>query len=145
MGERSKPQKGKYLVSHEALSSPDKIYTFFKTDITNSLQRHVSNQLTLCMLVYVTRKADKGMGPSCLIEPRRRKGWIFWGSISGGRGKGPCLFGEKEWGTINKQSYCERIVPLVHCWMRLNSDLVLMHDGAPGHAAKETIKELEEK
>jgi hypothetical protein len=56
--------------------------------------------------------------------------------------KGLCLFWEKEWGSINKDSYCERIIPLVDGWIRMNSQLKPMQDGAPSHAAASTIKEL---
>lgn len=69
---------------------------------------------------------------------------MFWGSISGQK-KGPYLFWEKDWGTINKDSYCEDIVPIIHGWIRLNPDLILMQDGAPGHAAKDTIQELQDR
>ena len=62
--------------------------------------------------------------------------------------KGPCLFWEKEWGTIGSKSYCERIVPIIDGYIRLNRQqsqsqyLQLMQDGAPGHASKDTKEEL---
>ena len=55
------------------------------------------------------------------------------------------MFWEKDWGSINQQSYCEHIVPLIHGWIRLHPELSLMQDGAPGHAAKATIEELSER
>jgi hypothetical protein len=62
---------------------------------------------------FCTRKK----GPSELFHPdyvqhkwQRRIGWMFWGCISGKYGKGVGLFWEKQWGTINTQSYCEHIV-----------------------------------
>ena len=91
---------------------------------------------------FVTRKAGEELDPTCLIEKiQRKKGWMFWGCIHGAV-KGPSLFWEKEWGTINKESYQERIVPIIDGWMRMNPGLKLMQDGAPGHAAKETRDEL---
>jgi transposase len=66
---------------------------------------------------------------------------MFWGCFSGGV-KGPCLFWAKEWGSINKERYCERIVPLVHRWLRMHPELVFMQDGAPGHSAAFTVEEL---
>ena len=70
---------------------------------------------------------------------------MFWGSFHGDT-KGPCLFWEKEWGSINSQSYCERIAPIIDGYMRLmknsNYYLQLMQDGAPGHASSETTREL---
>ena len=48
--------------------------------------------------IYITRRAGEENDPDCLNErPARRKGWMFWGCFSGGLGKGPCLFWEKEW------------------------------------------------
>ena len=69
---------------------------------------------------------------------------MFWGCFSGGV-KGPSLFWEKEWGLINKDSYCERIVPLIYGWIRLYPYLQFMQDGAPGHAAGVTKDELRER
>ncbi|KAG5299911.1 hypothetical protein I7I50_06552 [Histoplasma capsulatum G186AR] len=74
---------------------------------------------------------------------QRKRGWMFWGSFNGIT-KGPCLFWEKDWGTINKTSYRERIVPLIHGWIQMNPGLKLMQDGAPGHAAAETSQDLQE-
>ena len=69
---------------------------------------------------------------------------MFWACFSGSK-KGPCLFWEKDWGTITKESYCERIVPLVHGWMRLSPGLLFMQDNAPSHAAQYTLDELSER
>ena len=69
---------------------------------------------------------------------------MFWGRFSGGV-KGPSIFWEKEWGSINKDSYCERIVPLIHGWIRLHPHLQFMQDGAPGHTAGVTKDELRER
>jgi transposase len=94
---------------------------------------------------WVTRKAGEELNPTCVIDkiPKKR-GWMFWACFSGAI-KGPSLFWEKEWKSINKESYCERIVPLVHGWLRLNPDLQFMQDSAPGHAAGYTLTELEER
>jgi transposase len=69
---------------------------------------------------------------------------MFWGSFSGSI-KGPCVFWGKDWGTINKESYSEHIIPLIHGWMRLNPGLSFMQDNAPGHAAKYTREEFLER
>jgi len=55
--------------------------------------------------------------------------------------KGPYLFWE-EWRCINKTSYCEKIVPLIHGWIRMNPHLQFMQDGALGHSATSTKGEL---
>jgi hypothetical protein len=39
---------------------------------------------------------------------------MFWGIISGKYGKGLGIFWEKSWGKINRFSYSERIIPLLH-------------------------------
>ena len=69
---------------------------------------------------------------------------MFWGGFNG-KTKGPCLFWEKEWGTIGQQNYSERIVPLIDGWIRLNPGLILMQDGAPGHTGSNTRTELAER
>jgi hypothetical protein len=69
---------------------------------------------------------------------------MFWGSFSGSL-KGPGLFWEKDWGTIGATSYRERIVPIIHGWLQMNPELILMQDGAPGHAAAETQEDLHER
>jgi len=48
----------------------------------------------------------------------------------------------KEWGSINQITYSERIVPLIHRWLRLNPDLHLMQDHSPGHNGEWTLEEL---
>jgi transposase len=69
---------------------------------------------------------------------------MFWGCFSSSA-KGPSIFWEKEWGSINKERYCKRIVPLVHGWLRFHPDLSFMQDGAPGHSAEYTINDLRER
>ena len=95
----------------------------------------------------MTRRAGEEFDPTCIVERvQRQSEWMFWGSFSGGElGKGPSLFWEKEWGTINKEVYCERTVPLIHEWFRLHKELVLMQNGAPDHFADYTQTELRER
>lgn len=66
---------------------------------------------------------------------------MFWGGFNGTT-KGPCLFWEKEWGTIGQQSYSDRIIPLIDGWIRMNPNIQLMQDGAPGHTGGNTRAEL---
>jgi transposase len=67
---------------------------------------------------------------------------------SGASGKGPGIFWEKEWGSINEDSYQQHTVPIIQGWIRLNEfnniPLVLMQDNASGHASKST-RELQER
>jgi hypothetical protein len=75
-------------------------------------------------------------------ENTQKKGWMFWGCFSGVSGKGPGLFWEKEWGSINQYSYQEHTLPLIDAWIHENRrrgiELLFMQDGAPGHAAQST-------
>jgi hypothetical protein len=76
--------------------------------------------------IWVIRKPGEELDSICIVEKiRRKRGWMFWGCFSGLR-KGPCLFWEKEWKSINKESYCNRIVSLVHGWLYLNPTLKFM-------------------
>jgi hypothetical protein len=69
---------------------------------------------------------------------------MFWGYFNGST-KGPCVFWEKDWGYISSTTYMERIVPIVHRWIRMNPGLSFMQDSAPGHAARATIDEFRER
>jgi len=98
---------------------------------------------------WVTRRAGEEWDPTCIVEKHlRKKGWMFWGSFHGTT-KGPGLFWEKDWGTIGAESYRDHTVPLIHGYIELmrrqGVNLVLMQDGAPGHAASDTKKDLQER
>jgi len=69
---------------------------------------------------------------------------MFWGGFNGIT-KGLCLFWEKDWGSINQTTYSERVVPLIHRWLRLHPDLRLMQDYAPGHNGGATLEELRDR
>jgi len=94
---------------------------------------------------WVTRRPGEEWDDTCIIErEQRKKGWMFWGCFHGIT-PGPGIFWEKDWGTINAESYQAHIIPVIHGYIRLNPGLVLMQDGAPGHAAIDTRRELEER
>jgi hypothetical protein len=69
---------------------------------------------------------------------------MFWACFAGYI-KGPSLFWGKEWGTIDAETYCQHIIPLVEGWLKMNPELVFMQDNAPGHRAAETRAELRER
>ncbi|EED12610.1 transposable element tc3 transposase, putative [Talaromyces stipitatus ATCC 10500] len=95
--------------------------------------------------IWVTRKAGEELEETCIrSSPARKRGWMFWATFHGNN-KGPCLFWEREWGTINSERYCQRVIPIIDGYIRLLRDdiwLQFMQDGAPGHASKETLEEL---
>ena len=66
---------------------------------------------------------------------------MFWGSFYGNK-KGPSCLWEKEWGSINTESYITYILPLIEECIRQDSQLQFMQDGAPGHRSKATKAEL---
>lgn len=98
----------------------------------------------------VLRRPNEEWHKDCIEEKvQRKKGWMFWGSFYGCC-KGPGVFWEKDWGTINAKTYCQRILPVVAQFLADNNglrgeerELIFMQDNAPGHAAKETIAMIE--
>jgi transposase len=98
---------------------------------------------------WVTRRPGEEWDPTCIVEKhQRKKGWMFWGCFHG-HTKGPGIFWEKDWGSINKDSYQAHTVPIIHGYIemmrRQGVYLVLMQDGAPGHAAGDTREDLRER
>jgi ketohexokinase/beta-glucosidase len=100
---------------------------------------------------YITRKAGEELEDTCIVEkPRKTGGWMFWGSFHGNI-KGPSLFWEKKWGNITAESYCRHTVPIIANYIQANADplfgplLEFMHDNAPGHAAVETVAEMQKR
>ena len=95
--------------------------------------------------VFITRRPGEELDPTCLVERiQRSPGWMFWGCFHSNI-KGPSIFWEKDWGSINQQTYCDHTVPVVHGWIRMNSGLQFMQDNAPGHAAAATRAEFAER
>jgi len=92
------------------------------------------------------RKSGEELKPTCIIDKIQRKsGWIFWGCFSDLTGKGPGVFWEKAWKSINKDSYIEYTIPVIDEFIHRYPELFLMQDHAPGHAAKLTFTEFEKR
>lgn len=53
-------------------------------------------------------------------------------------------FGKKI-GVAGQDSYQQKIVPLIDGWIRINPELILMQDSAPGHVAKRTLDDSRER
>lgn len=97
--------------------------------------------------IYITRKPGEELDPTCIIEKVQRKsGWMFWGCFHGST-KGPGLFWEKDWGSINTNSYQQHTIPIVHGWIKIQKpqQLLFMQDNAPGHAATETRADIRDR
>jgi len=94
--------------------------------------------------IWVTRKAGEEHEDTCLFsKQQRRRGWMFWGSFSGTK-KGPCVFWEKDWKSIDSERYCTHILPLVKRYVTLHPNLLFMQDNAPAHRSKYTTNWLKE-
>ncbi|OAA58358.1 transposase [Akanthomyces lecanii RCEF 1005] len=73
--------------------------------------------------VLVTRRAGEEYDLTCVVERyQRKRGWMFWGSFAGHE-KGPGIFWEKDWGSINAQSYADHTVPIIDGWLQLQQGL----------------------
>ncbi|VCU39638.1 Bgt-50923 [Blumeria graminis f. sp. tritici] len=69
---------------------------------------------------------------------KNRVSWVFTGCFAGPE-KGPYLFWEREWGSINSQKYCEKIVPLVNGMVSMRPWLSVVQDNAPARTAASTM------
>ena len=69
---------------------------------------------------------------------------MFWGCFAGPE-KDPCLFWEKERGSINSQNYCEEIVPLIDGLVSMRPWLSVMQDNASSHTAASTIEDMSQR
>jgi ketohexokinase/beta-glucosidase len=98
--------------------------------------------------IYVTRKEGEALDNTCLQDRKKGKGWMFWGSFHGCE-KGPALIWEKDWGTIDSESYCARIVPIIQGYQRLKDqeglELQFMQDNASAHGSQKTRAEMAER
>ena len=94
--------------------------------------------------IYVTRQPGEEFDDTCLFSRvQRRAGWMFWGCFSGTK-KGPCLFWEKAWKSINSERYCEHTLSLVERYMAVHPYLLFMQDNAKAHSSKYTKSWLQE-
>jgi hypothetical protein len=69
--------------------------------------------------------------------------WMFWGSIVDGK-KGPALFWEKEWGSINSTRYDRKILSMIQRFFRDHplSRYRFWQDNASSHRSYETKTNL---
>ena len=94
--------------------------------------RVFSSFLANSISIWVSRRVGEKYEVDCIVKKEKyQAGWMFWasynckihtivavsdhnqGCIFGGLDKRPCLFWEKEWGTITSESYCARILSLI--------------------------------
>jgi hypothetical protein len=69
---------------------------------------------------------------------------MFWGCFHGST-RGPGILWERDWSSVNPESYKTHIIPIIHGYIKFNLRLQLIQDGAPGHSAANTKKELQER
>ena len=67
---------------------------------------------------------------------------MFWGCFLGRAGKGPRIFWEKDWGSINEDIYQVYTVPIIYSQIRLYLGYIFIQDRALGYTKKETIEDL---
>jgi DDE superfamily endonuclease/Transposase len=91
---------------------------------------------------WITRTKDELYHPDC-VNPRTKSksSWMFWGCFFGST-KGPGVFWEKSWGSINAERYIQHTLPHVYAMITANPGLRFMQDGASSHTAKKTTKAL---
>ncbi|KAI0996134.1 hypothetical protein K3495_g12047 [Podosphaera aphanis] len=76
-------------------------------------------------------KTGEEVNATCAVEKVRKSlGWMFWGSFAGIE-EGPCLFWEKERGSITSESYSQRIVPLIDGMVTMRPWVSVTQDNAP--------------
>ena len=93
---------------------------------------------------YVTVKkdgSDRYNAENVTHKYSKCPAWMFWGSIVNGR-KGPGIFWEKEWGTMNSVKYNTYILSQVEAFLATNPGLIFMQDNAPSHRSAETQQNL---
>lgn len=75
----------------------------------------------------------------------KRPSWMFHGTIAMGK-KGPAVFWEKEWGSMNSEKYDAIILNNIETFMALERqryhDLIWMQDNASCHRSKLTYENL---
>ena len=68
-------------------------------------------------------------------------GWMFHGVVFKGR-KGPAVFWEKDWGTMNSAKYNNHILPDIQQLIREYPELIFRRDNAPCHKSAKTRANL---
>lgn len=90
--------------------------------------------------IYITRRPDEELDPTCLRARIRANGLMVWGSFHGIT-RGPCIIWEKSWGSINQKKYRDIILPLVINYLQSPCDPPapsVLPPGAPLPAALST-------
>lgn len=89
---------------------------------------------------YVTIKkdgSDRYDNKNLQHKYRKLPAWMFHGVVYQGR-KGPAVFWEKEWGTMNSAKYNNFILPEIQQLVEAHPELIFQRDNAPCHRSAET-------
>lgn len=97
---------------------------------------------------WVTRRVTEDWNPTFTVERyKRKKEWTFVTRYHE-HAKGSDIFWEKDWGTIDKESYQAHTVPVIRGYIQLmrreGIHLVLKRESASRHVAAETSEDLQE-
>ena len=95
---------------------------------------------------HVTVKLDGSdrLDPACVQHKYRKlPAWMFHGTIVNGV-KGPAVFWEKDWGTMDSRKYDAVILNNIKAFLAANRDqnFIWMQDNASCHRSKETQENL---
>ncbi|KAJ3466932.1 hypothetical protein MRS44_004496 [Fusarium solani] len=74
--------------------------------------------------IHVTRTIHEARDPACIIDDdaHLQSGNTFWATFSGLKGKGPSVFWDPSWGTIDAKNHSERVLPTVSYWIQQQPD-----------------------
>ncbi|KAI1003683.1 hypothetical protein K3495_g4524 [Podosphaera aphanis] len=95
--------------------------------------------------VFVTVKSEERLNfPLPATKVRKRARWMFWGSFAGSQ-KGPCLFWQKNWGPVNPEKYCEKIIPLIDDMISKTPWLLVMQDSTQFYSVTDNNGKLHQR
>ena len=91
---------------------------------------------------FVTIKEGEAYMPENLQHKYSKlPAWMFWGTIVKGT-KGPCVFIEKEWGSVNSEVYNTHVLSRVQEYCTQNPGCIFIQDNALAHWSIKTRMNL---
>lgn len=98
--------------------------------------------------IYVTRKVHEVHDSDCIVDndEHLQNGNTFVATFSGLKGKGPGIFWDPSWGTIDANNYSERVLPTMRWWVGQQPDNAkfCMQHGRTAHSDTAIRAELDD-